>query len=66
MTETFREIIDSLYIARDWNEVQEYITELINGNDPLYIKRQSILSKISSGGSSIEKIIEDLHKSIAD
>lgn len=64
MTDTFRDVIDSLYLAKDWEEVLKYVRELIAGNDPLYDKRREVISRISGNESSVERIMEDLYQGV--
>ena len=64
MTETFREIINSLYIATKWEDVQRIVRDLMDGKDPLYEKRQMIIHRIDRTKSSVNNIIEDLYEQI--
>ena len=64
MTEIFREIIDSLYIATNWEDIQRYVKDLMDGKDPLYEKRQMIIQKINNTKSSVAVIKEDLYNQL--
>ena len=60
MIGTFREIIGSLYMAKDWDELLIILRELMGGYDPLYEKRQAVIRSLNITGSSVASIIEDL------
>ena len=64
MYETYREIINSLYIATSWEDIKRYVNDLINGIDPLYNKRQAVIKKIRNSHNSTSLIIEDLFNTI--
>ena len=64
MTDTFRKIMNSVYVANSWNEVLQYVTELINGRDVLFEKRKEVITSIRNQTSSVERIINDLVESI--
>ena len=64
MDETFRTIMDSVYIATNWTDVQRCVLDLTNGADPLYNKRQEVIKNISNPHLSVSRIIEDLYRTL--
>ena len=66
MIDTFRDIIQSTYIARNWNETLKILNDLINGHDPKYDERRKIIEKIKKTGSSVDDIMRDLYNTIVE
>ncbi len=64
MIDTYRYMIDSLYVAKEWDDVLKFVGQLMSGNDPLFEKRQNIIQNIKGDGLSVERIIKDLVESI--
>ena len=64
MTGLFRQILDSVYIAKSWEDVYRITKDLVNGIDPLFEKRQEVIRKMDVSKDSVGKIVEDLYKSI--
>lgn len=61
----FKDIFETLYIARDWEDIKTVFVQLLDGFDPLYEKRQEIIKKIKSEESSVKRIINDLVDTIS-
>lgn len=64
MTGLFRQILDSVYIAKSWEDVYRITKDLVNGIDPLYEKRQEVIRKMDVSKDSVSKIVEDLYKTL--
>lgn len=64
MTGLFRQLIDSVYIAKSWEDVYRITKDLVNGIDPLYEKRQEVIRKMDVSKDSVSKIVEDLYKTL--
>ena len=60
LTDTFQNIMNSIYIAKDWADIYRITQDLINGKDPLYGKRQEVIKHIELRASSVDDIINDL------
>ena len=55
-----QDIMNSIYIAKDWADIYRITQDLINGKDPLYGKRQEVIKHIELRASSVDDIINDL------
>ncbi len=64
MDDTFKEVVGSLYFARDWNELCRIVNELVSGCDILHEQRQEVIKKIKNDRSAVERIMNDLVSSI--
>ncbi|MBR0261574.1 MAG: CDP-glycerol glycerophosphotransferase family protein [Selenomonadaceae bacterium] len=54
----YEEMFKAMYIAHSWKEIEHYLEDLLNGNDPLFDKRQEIAKKIyETHKDATEKII---------
>ena len=38
-------MLEGIYVAESWDDVQYYVNEIVNGNDYLYDKRMEILKE---------------------
>ena len=41
----FKKMLEGIYVAESWDDVQYYVNEIVNGNDYLYDKRMEILKE---------------------
>ena len=60
MNDTFKQIVDSLYYATSWQEVESYLTEIINNNDYMYQKRIDLRNKLFNKQNNVAKYIVDI------
>ena len=66
----YEEMFAALYVAHS-KDVEKYLEELMNGNDPLFERRQEILEKIydvhkDATKKIVERVVEDFNQSIRD
>ena len=59
----------ALYVAHNRKDVEKYLEELMNGNDPLFERRQEILEKIydvhkDATEKIVERVVEDFNQSL--
>lgn len=64
ITETFRKILDVSYKANNWEDVISIISDIINGRDSLFAKRQELICNFTQNNNSVDLIIEDLVSTI--
>ena len=62
MTDIFKKILDSVYIAKDYDDICRITQELLNGNDPKRGMRYSVIEKIRQEKTSVDNIITDLYE----
>ena len=59
LNKTFKQVINSLYIANSWQDVEKYIHNIINDNDYLFSKREKLCRKLFKNKKNIPKYIVD-------
>ncbi len=59
MNNTFQKVADCLYNAKEWQDIEDYLTELINNNDYNYENRVNVRKKLFSDRDNIAKFIVD-------
>ena len=64
MTGLFKKIIETSYVAKEWDEVVKYVFDIINGKDDLLEKRKEVIDSMSDTLSSSESIMNDLYTTI--
>ena len=58
MMPEYQEMLDCMYIARSWEDVERYLDDLIAGNDPLFERRQAAVEKIRAAhANAIDRIV---------
>jgi len=58
-TDSFKDIIECSYIAKSWNDVMKYVSQLLNGEDPLKDKRNETIRKMADNNKqSTERILK--------
>ena len=63
----YEEMFKAMYIAHNWKEVERYLEDLLNDNDPLFEKRQEIAEKIyETHKDAAEKIVDRIVKDFRD
>ena len=65
----FEEMFAAMYIAHSWEEAENYLDDLIAGNDPLFEKRQEIAKKIheqhvGAAQRIVDRVIKDFNQNI--
>lgn len=60
-SDEYKKIIKTCYIAKDWNEVVKYSTDIINGVDPLLEEREKVINTISKGGDATGRIVDYIY-----
>ena len=65
----YEEMFAALYVAHSRKDVEKYLEELMNGNDPLFERRQEILEKIydvhkDATEKIVERVVEDFNQSL--
>ena len=54
----YEEMFAAMYVARSWKDIENYLEDLLAGNDPLFEKRQEIAKKIyDTHKDATEKIV---------
>ena len=59
LNDTYKNIIQSLYIANSWEDIERYLSELINGNDYMLKKRKETKVKLFSNKKNTAAFIVD-------
>ena len=61
MLPEYQEMLECMYVARSWEDVERYLDDLVNGIDPLFERRQKAVAKIrAANANATERIIERL------
>ena len=65
----YEEMFAAMYIARSWKDVENYLEDLLAGNDSLFEKRQEVAKKIydlhkDATEKIVESIIQDFNQSL--
>ena len=60
----FKELLEGIYIANSWEDVETYVSEITAGNDYLKEKRKKIINNglFSIHKNSTAKVLEYLKK----
>ena len=66
----YEEMFAAMYIARSWEDVENYLADLIAGNDPLFEKRQEIAKQIheqhiGAAEKIVDRVVKDFKQSLA-
>lgn len=65
----YEEMFAAMYIANNWQEVENYLEDLLAGNDPLFEKRQEAAKKIydthkDATEKIVERVVQDFNQSL--
>ena len=71
MLPDYQEMLECMYIARSWEDVERYLDDLVAGNDPLFERRQKEVARLRAfHDGAIERIVnrmlEDFNAGLAE
>ncbi len=71
MMPEYEEMLECMYVARSWEDVERYLDDLVNGIDPLFERRQKAVEKIRAAHANastriIERVLQDFNDCLED
>lgn len=60
MNDTSKQVADTLYNANSWQEIEDFLVELVNNNDYNYENRVNVRKKLFSDRDNIAKFVVDV------